>query len=392
MTITYISKRLTEEEFFDKVYKQGKSKSSEKFVRAAISNLEYFTQDKYTKSRFDVLEDLSKDYEETKNTEFVLRFLQDFIDWLDADHPAIRYRTHPNDKKGRPILRKDGNAISGYVGRIRRYIKLCHGIKIDDDDYKDYLIFPTNDEEDEEVEPIEKEEFKLILDNVRKPRRKTMYMVMKDTRLRIIEALRVKKKYFDLTKDPVTLTIPKVIQKNKRTSKTTTVYISRETTPGLRQLLKNLEDEDLVINDNPNDITARNNEETVWNRLVKKIGFTEKYKSGHLKKNIHSIGAFTITALKEATKDVDYAHGYGRHKRYLAQYIRLTEERKIQLFRQSEPYLSLYESSPEVTDQSERLKEIEEKLEKYQMLDRLIANIEQPKLEELLRGLSKASH
>jgi len=74
MTITYISKRMTEEEFFDKVYKQGKSKSSEKFVRAAVSNLEYFTQDKYKKSRFDVLEDLSKDYEETKNTEFVLVF------------------------------------------------------------------------------------------------------------------------------------------------------------------------------------------------------------------------------------------------------------------------------------------------------------------------------
>jgi integrase len=389
MSVSYINKRLTEEEFFDKVYKQGKSKSSEKLVRAAISNLKYFTQDKYKKTRFDVLDDLTKDFEKTKNTELVLRFLQDFIDWLDTDHPTIRYRTHPNDMKGRPLLKKDEEAIRGYVGRIRRYIKLCHGIKIDDDDYQDYLIFPTNDEEDEEAEPLEKEEFKLILDNVRNPRRKTMYMVMKDTRLRIIEALRVKKKYFDLTKDPVTLTIPKVIQKNKRTSKTTTVMISRETTPGLRRILKNIEDEDLVFTDNHNDITARNNEETVWNRLVKKIGFIEKYKSGHIKKNIHSIGAFTITALKEATKDADYAHGYGRHKLYLAQYIRLTEERKIQLFRQSESYLSLYEQAPVVTDQDERITKLEQKLEKYQMLDKLIENIEQPKLEELLKNLSK---
>jgi len=111
--------------------------------------------------------------------------------------------------------------------------------------------------------------------------------------------------------------------------------------------------------------------------------------SGHLKKNIHSIGSFTITALKEATKDPDFAHGYTGHTRYLQQYIRLSKERQIELFRQAEPYLSLYESPLEVTDQSERMKEIEEKLEKYQMLDKLIANVEQPKLEELLRGLSK---
>ncbi len=388
MTLNYINRQLSDEEFFEKVYNKGKSKSSEKLTRAAISNLRYFTESRYQKSKEIVLQDLKKEYNEAKDTTLVLRFLQDFIDWLDEDHHDVRYRTHPNDIKGRPIIRKDPDAIRSYVGRVRRYLKLCIGIKIDDDDYQDYLVFPADDTEDEEAEPLLKEELKLILDNVRHPRRKTMYMVMKDSRLRIIESMRVKKKYFNLTKDPVTLTIPRSIQKNKRTSHTRTALLCRETTPGIRRLLKTLEDEDLVFTDNPNDITARNNEETVWNRLVKKIGFTEKYKSGHLKKNIHSIGAFTITQLKEATKDPDFAHGYGGHKRYLQQYIRLSEERKIELFRQAESYLSIYEITPEVTDQSEKIKEIESKLKKYEMLDKLIGTIEQPKLDKLLQNLS----
>jgi len=388
MTLNYINRQLSDEEFFAKVFNKGKSKSSEKLTRAAISNLQYFTQDKYQKTKKLVLDDLKKEYDSSKETTLVLRFLQDFIDWLDEDHENVRYRTHSNDIKGRPMLHKDPYSIRSYVGRVRRYLKLCVGIKIDDDDYQDYLVFPADDTEDEEAEPLLKEELKLILDNVRNPRRKTMYMVMKDSRLRIIESMRIKKKFFDLTKDPVTLTIPRSIQKNKRTSKTRTALLCRETTPGIRRLLKTLDDEDLVFTDNPNDITARNNEETVWNRLVKKIGFTEKYKSGHLKKNIHSIGAFTITQLKEATKDPDYAHGYGGHKRYLQQYIRLPEERKIQLFQQAESLLSIYEVTPEVTDQSEKIRSIEAKLEKYEMLDKLIQNIEQPKLEKLLQEIN----
>jgi len=389
MSVNYINRQLTEDEFFKRVYEKGKSLSTEKKTRSAINNLEYFTQDRYQKSRFDVLKDLKEDLDKSKDTDLVLRFFQHFIDWMGEDHPEIKFFTHKNDKIGRPILKKNPEVTRSYIGIIKRYSKLCHGIKIDNDDFQEWLTIPVDDQEDEEPEPFLKEELRVILDNIQDPRRKSLFMVIKDTRLRIIESMRVKKKYFDLTTDPVSLKIPRSIQKNKRTSKTRTAYLCRETVPGVKQLLKKLDDEDLVFTDNPYDISARNNEIRLWRNRAKKLGFTEKKASGHLKKNIHSIGSFTITALKEATKDPDYAHGYTGHTRYLQQYIRLSKERQIELFRQAEPYLSLYEQAPEVTDQSERLKEIEEKLEKYQMLDKLIANVEQPKLEELLRGLSK---
>ena len=384
MSINYINRQLTDEEFLKRVYEKGKSLSTEKKTRAAINNLEYFTQDKYKKSRFTVLNDLKEDLDKTHNLDLVLRFFQDFIDWMGEAHPEIRFYTNKNDKTGRPIPSKNPEVTRSYAGIIKRYVKLCHGIKIDDDDFSEWLTVPVDDTEDEEPEPFLKEELKLILDNIVDPRRKTLFMVIKDTRLRIIESMRVKKKYFDLTTDPPELRIPRIIQKNKRTSKTRTAFLCRETVPGITQLLKNLNDEDLVFTDNPYDISARNNEIRLWRNRANKLGFTDKKVSGHLKKNIHSIGSFTITALKEATKDPDYAHGYTGHTRYLQQYIRLSKERQIELFRQAEPYLSLYETRTVIIDESKELKEIKEKLEKYKILDDILDKLDQPKLEALL--------
>ncbi len=384
MSINYINRQLTDEEFLKRVYEKGKSLSTEKKTRAAINNLEYFTQDKYKKSRITVLNDLKEDLDKTHNLDLVLRFFQDFIDWMGEAHPEIRFYTNKNDKTGRPIPSKNPEVTRSYAGIIKRYVKLCHGIKIDDDDFSEWLTVPVDDTEDEEPEPFLKEELKLILDNIVDPRRKTLFMVIKDTRLRIIESMRVKKKYFDLTTDPPELRIPRIIQKNKRTSKTRTAFLCRETVPGITQLLKNLDDEDLVFTDNSYDISARNNEIRLWRNRANKLGFTDKKASGHLKKNIHSIGSFTITALKEATKDPDYAHGYTGHTRYLQQYIRLSKERQIELFRQAEPYLSLYETRTIIVDESKELKEIKEKLEKYKILDDILDNLDQPKLEALL--------
>ncbi len=50
MSVNYINRQLTEDEFFRRVYEKGKSLSTEKKTRSAINNLEYFTQDKYEKS------------------------------------------------------------------------------------------------------------------------------------------------------------------------------------------------------------------------------------------------------------------------------------------------------------------------------------------------------
>ncbi|MEK0341917.1 MAG: hypothetical protein QQN40_07455, partial [Nitrosopumilus sp.] len=94
---------------------------------------------------------------------------------------------------------------------------------------------------------------------------------------------------------------------------------------------------------------------------------------------------------KEATKDPDYAHGYAGHTRYLQQYMRLSKERQIELFRQAEPYLSIYENTVVVVNESEELKEIKEKLNEFKALNDVIENLSQPKLEALLENETSIS-
>jgi len=347
-----------------------------------LNDLDRFCDHKYGKKTNDVVIDIKKDLDNTNDPGYALKFLQDYIDWLEVDHPDILIKWNPNQKKGRSIKKKTPLAIHNYVSRARKYLKMCGGIRIDDGDYADYLTFPA-DENDEEVEPFLKSELKLILDSIADPRRKAMGYFMKDTRTRILETMRIKRKYIDLNTNPITVNLPKSILKNKKMKRT--AYLTSETGTKIRQLIQDLDDEDLVFTDNSNDIMARDNEEAVWRRLLIKTKFSEKYKNGRLKKNLHSIGSFCITALKEATKDPDYAHGYGGHTRYLQQYIRLSKERQIELFRQAEPYLTLSETVPIETDQSRELKEIKEKLNEFKALNDVIENLDQPKLEALLK-------
>ena len=388
MSISYINKLLTREEFIEKAYKKGKSRGFEQFTKGMLRDLDRFCDHKYGKKTTDVIIDIKKDLDDTNDPGFALKFLQDYIDWLEVDHPDIIIKWNPNQKTGRPIKKKTTLAIHNYVSRARKYLKMCGGIRIDDSDYADYLTFPA-DENDEEVEPFLKSELKLILDSIPNPRRKAMGYFMKDTRVRILEAMRIKRKFIDITTNPISVNLPKSILKNKKMKRT--AYLTKETESKIIQLIKNLDDEDLVFTDNQNDIMARDNEEAVWRRLVIRNGFTEKYQNGHLKKNLHSIGSFCITALKEATKDPDYAHGYGGHTRYLQQYIRLTDERKIELFKQAEPYLTLAETVPIETDQCKELKEIKEKLNEFKALNDVIENLSQPKLEALLKNETSIS-
>jgi len=382
MSITYITKLLTRAEFIEKAYKKGKSRGFEQFTKGMLRDLDRFCDHKYGKKTDDILTDIKKEMNKSNEPEYALKFLQDYIDWLEVDHPDILIKWNKNQKKGIPIKKKTPLAIHNYVSRAKKYLKMCGGIRIYDSDYADYLTFPA-DENDEDPEPFLKSELKVILDSIPNQRRKAMGYFMKDTRVRILEAMRIKKKFIDTSTNPISVNLPKSILKNKKMKRT--AYLTSETASKIIPLIKDLDDEGLVFTDNSNDIMARDNEEAVWRRLVVNCGFTEKYQNGRLKKNLHSIGSFCITALKEATKDPDYAHAYGGHTRYLQQYIRLPNERKIELFKQSEPYLTLAETVPIETDQSRELKEIKEKLNEFKALNDVIENLDQPKLEALLK-------
>ena len=60
LSITYINKLLTREEFFEKSYKKGKSQGYEKLTSSVLANLDRFCADKYNKKTDDLIQDIKK--------------------------------------------------------------------------------------------------------------------------------------------------------------------------------------------------------------------------------------------------------------------------------------------------------------------------------------------
>jgi hypothetical protein len=76
---------------------------------------------------------------------------------MGEDHLEIKFVTHPNDKKGRPVPKKNPEVTRSYARIVKRYIKLCYGFKIDNDDFQEWLTIPVDDRDDEEPKPFLKD-------------------------------------------------------------------------------------------------------------------------------------------------------------------------------------------------------------------------------------------
>ena len=84
---------------------------------------------------------------------------------------------------------------------------------------------------------------------------------------------------------------------------------------------------------------------TSLNRLLDKIGFTEKYESnGYKKITSHSFRSYFFT--KAARKHGEnYAHKMIGHGGYLMQYDRMTEEEMLEMYIELEPDLAVFDQT-----------------------------------------------
>jgi len=80
-----------------------------------------------------------------------LKILGDFVEYLEKN--GLQART-----------------INTYLNQIKKYFRLCYGIKLDSDDFKDFVGLPQILKHT--LEPMTKEELRLILQSTRTIRRK----------------------------------------------------------------------------------------------------------------------------------------------------------------------------------------------------------------------------
>ena len=350
----YLDGRITTEEFIN----MRNSKATKDIVRWSLNLFDYFTKDIFDgNSGEKVVLDIEKEILKDGKTDRIFRLTNQFIEWLKVDHKNIIVRSSNHDVF---ITKHTASSIHVVVSHVRAYYEEFGQIDFPDRKFRRMVKLPKKIKF--ELYALTKDEIKQMC-NRSSTHRKVLYMILKDTGLRISEALLIKKRDFTLVNEPISLNIPPNHDKTNSTNQTR--YLTSETKEFLETFANDKADDDYLFIKNYEHLEqAVNNEERIFDLLRKKLGFTERYEHNNRHKIvIHSFRAFCATTLADKYGE-EFAHGYIGHSKYLGQYIR-NKKKVPEMFHRIENELMIYKTV-EVIDDSERVRELEIKMDRQQ--------------------------
>ena len=349
----YLDGRITKEEFI----KTRGTEAAQDGAKYALNLFGYFTNQQYQKTGQEVVLDIEKEIEKDGKYDRLFRLTNQFVQWLLEDHLDIKIK---KNHASTTIRKHTASSIKVIMSYTKQYYEEYGQIDYSERKFKRMVKLPKIVKQ--ELEPLTKEQIIKIV-NIASPKRKAIYMIMKDTGLRIQEVLLIKKRDFDLNFTPVKLDFAAINDKTNRTNQTR--FITSETREFVKPVLESKNDDDYLFITNRDKVRqAVTNEEGLFGRTRKKLGFTERYEHNNRHKiTLHSFRAFCSTQLAEAYGE-EFAHGYIGHSKYLGQYIR-NKNKVPEKFLRAENMLMIYKTV-EVIDDSERVRELEIKMERQQ--------------------------
>jgi len=256
-------------------------------------------------------------------------------------------------------------ATKSYFSRIKKYLNHC-GIEITSEQAQSKLIFPKSHKE--RFYPISLDDIAKILE-FSNYKHKAMYICQLSSGMRIGELVQLRKSDLTYSDKRFIVDIPSRIAKNKKGRIT---FFSREASNLLKQLLRNLQDNDLIFGTNENAFHSEINEEQIFRRILIKAGLTKRYSiSKRYQISTHSFRAYFIT--KISRHDVNLAHFLAGQegKIYLAQYDRMTDKEMLEIYQKIELDLMIDQSQKLRIENENNQKEIDGLKSKDRRIDSL---------------------
>lgn len=353
--MSYIEEFSNEEDFLS----SRTNERTRKTVEYTLSVFNRFCMSKYNRDSRTVLEDLKDE-----PIEKIYNLVNQYVIWLSQDHPEVIIEIGRH-KYQRQMTALHPNTVRNYVGHLKEYLEEVGGFELSDRRWKKRIRLPKP--VDEDPEPVTRQEMRILLDSV-SPGKKFLYMVLKDSGMRIGEALRIRKENVDATKIPIEIRIPANRTKGR---KARTAYITRETIPLLKARLAEMRDDEFIFPSHENPAQASITEAKAFeyyrNKLAKKFPrFAERYESNRRHKiTIHSLRAFTATQCAEII-DEDFGHTIIGHSKYLGMYIRNKDKIPGNYLR-CEHNLMVYETVT-VVDSDQKIESMQQEIQKLQKM------------------------
>ncbi len=290
--------------------------------KLAVKNFDKFAHEKYKTSAEQLCQELLflKKSNVEEFTDSLYNILQEWVNW------NISRGLGPSTLRAR-------------FSFLRSFLYFL-GVKTDSQDVKQLVKFPKKNKE--ERYPLQKEELRnLVLAQSRYPKRQALYLACSSSGMRIGEAISIRKKDLDFTQDRIMI---RIRPEYTKTREGRTTFLSNECAKRIETYLEKLDSEDLVFSNSTKDsrITI---EITAIQRALKRLGYTKKYSSNNfLKITSHSFRAYFFTHAARKHGE-NYAHRIVGHGGYLLQYDRLTEKEKLEMYKELEPELVVFDQT-----------------------------------------------
>jgi len=288
--------------FFD-VYLGSNKASTKKQYHFALQDFEIYTKRVHNMN----LQQIVNVFKESQ-VEDILDVLQAWINQSNIELRNKRFRT-------------------ALVNTFLYYM----GVKIDPRDLKT-LKYGQGEPEERYAIPLET--IKKIIYYV-KPKQRALYLTLLSSGMAIGEACHVRLSDIDFTQ-----TRPRIYLKasyTKRNGRSRIVFLSREAQSALEPMLESKGENDYIFHDSLPE-KAKESEITTFRRHVDDLKLGKKYESGTRMVTLHGLRAYFFTQANQK-HGLSYAHKMTGHKGYLEEYNRYSEDKKLEMYLELEPYL-----------------------------------------------------
>lgn len=358
-SMTFLDTRRTAQSYEEKL--AVKPENTRKSHHTALNNFEKFCQEKFGRSKEDVID-------EFLNVEKYVIFtaIQQWINW--------------NIKNG-----KSPSTLITWFSSLNSYF-YYKGVDFSQREIKENLDFPKIIQED--MYGVQPEDIQKIL-RVANYRYRCAILAQTATLMREGELMQIRKKHLVFQKDRISIKIPAQFTKLK---KARTVFLSKEAARPIISKINKLDSEDLVWGVSNVQYDTKNYENAI-RRYCQKVGIYDTYESNRRGKiTSHSFRAFGIT--KISRHDENFAKMLAGQKGYLLQYDRLSDDEKLDLYIKFEQDLAIDNSAKKQAELDKVYKEkskLEEEQAKYVHLQKDFENLKDNMENIITAKISKFS-
>ncbi len=323
--------KYSDEEWVERMFDKSNSYTTKGNAETSLRIFDHFAQKQIGKngeSKDILISQYQEMFEKTKpDIQGICISLDKFVRFMSKSHDDIAVGN------GSTFKAKAPKTMRNYFGFIKNYLRICHGIRLTNEDIQDFVQFPT--QRKQLREPVSLKSLKMICSRA-SPTRRALYLILISSGMRLGEGLSLKKSNFHLDESPVRVTLRADDTKTKEERET---YISSEALERLQPILDSKDDDEYLFHNSKRIDFAVRTEVREFGYLRRRLGLTKRYDSSvRFLVHIHTFRSYFITKASQKHGS-DYSHALSGHGSYLKQYYREDPKERAEKYLALEPDL-----------------------------------------------------